>query len=521
MSLLGIDVGTTGCKAAVFSEEGHVLASAYEEYDCQRPKSGWAELDAVEVWAKVKRMISEVVSSSASDPAKALAVSSLGEAMVPVAEDRQVLGPSILNFDARGEEYLESLSSALDNERLYRVNGNTLGNHYSLTKLKWIKEHQPKLYQRAHKFLLWGSFVSFMLGAEPVVDYSLANRTLLFDIDREAWSEEILELAGLDRSKLPSTAPSGTVIGTVSDRIASELGLPFNISIVTGAHDQCANAVGCGVIKEGRAVYGMGTFICITPVFSQRRAPAMMIERGLNTEHHAVPGQYVSFIYNQGGSLVKWFRDTFATAERRQAEETGRDIYADLISEIPEGPSGIMVLPHFTTTGPPEFISDSCGVVAGLRIETSRGDILKGILEGTTFYLKECVESLPPTEIEIADFRAVGGGSKSDAWIQMCADIMGRPFVRPKITEAGALGAAVIAGVGSGVFPSYEDGVEAMVNLERTFEPDPQQQKLYESWFEKYSRLWPLMEEYLRDIASGQRRVNQSGHGGASMTNGR
>ncbi|MGA9350586.1 MAG: FGGY family carbohydrate kinase [Anaerolineae bacterium] len=505
MSLLGIDVGTTGCKAAVFSEAGHVLASAYEEYDCQRPKSGWAELDAVEVWAKVKRMISEVVSSSASDPVKALAVSSLGEAMVPVTEDRQVLGPSILNFDARGEEYLESLSSALDNERLYRINGNTLGNHYGLTKLKWIKEHQPDLYERAHKFLLWGSFVSFMLGADPVVDYSLANRTLLFDVDREAWSEELLKLARLDRSKLPDTAPSGTVIGTVSKHVAGELGLPSNVSIVTGAHDQLTNAVGCGVIKEGRAVYGMGTFICITPVFSKRREPAVMIERGLNTEHHAVPGKYVSFIYNQGGSMVKWFRDTFAAVEHQQAEEAGRDVYTDLFAEIPEGPSSIMVLPHFTITGPPEFISDSCGVVAGLRLETSRGDILKGILEGTTFDLKECIESLPPTGIEIVDFRVVGGGSKSDAWIQICADILGWPFVRPGITEAGALGAAIIAGVGDGVFSSFEAGVEAMVRLERTFEPDPQRQKLYESRFEMYRRLWPLMEEYLWDLASEQR----------------
>jgi xylulokinase len=504
MSLLGIDVGTTGCKAAVFSAEGHLLASAYEEYDVQRPRPGWAELDAVEVWTKVKRMISQVVSSSASDPVKALAVSSLGEAMVAVTEDRQVLGPSILNFDGRGEEYLESLSRTLSNEHLYRINGNTLGNHYGLTKLMWIKEHEPHLYRQAHKFLLWGSFVSFMLGADPVVDYSLANRTLLFNIDQEAWSEELLALAGLDRSRLPDAVPSSTVIGTVSKRVAGELGLPPNVYVVTGAHDQCANAVGCGVIKEGRAVYGMGTFICITPVFSQRREPAVMIERGLNTEHHAVPGKYVSFIYNQGGSLVKWFRDTFAAAEHRQAEEAGRDVYPDLLAEIPEGPSGIMVLPHFTTTGPPEFISDSGGVMAGLRLETSRGDILKGILEGTTFYLKECVESLPLTGIEIADFRAVGGGSKSDVWIQICADIMGRPFVRPKITEAGALGAAIMSGVGSGVFPSYEAGVEAMVGLERTFEPDPQQQKLYESRFETYRRLWPLMKDYLRDLASEQ-----------------
>jgi xylulokinase len=456
----------------------------------------------------VRKVAADVAALPAADPIKALAVSSLGEAMVPVTVDRQVLGPSILNFDVRGEEYLEGLGSILADDRLYGINGNTLGNHYGLTKLMWIKEQQPDLYERADKFLLWGSFVPFMLGAEPVVDYSLANRTLLFDVDCQAWSEELLEIAGLDRAKLPETSPSGRVIGTVSDSVARELGLPAKVSIVTGAHDQCANAVGCGVIQEGRAVYGMGTFICITPVFSKRRDPAVMIERGVNTEHHAVPGKFVSFIYNQGGSLVKWFRDTAAMAEHRDAEAAGRDIYEDLFAEIPEGMRSagrIVVLPHFTTTGPPEFISDSCGVIAGLRLETSRGDILKGILEGVTFYLKECVESLPPTGIEITDFRAVGGGSKSDAWLQVTADILQRPLVRPKVTEAGALGAAIIAGVGCGVFPSYEAGVEAMVSLERTFEPDPRKVEAYEIRFEQYRRLWPLMADYLRDLASAQR----------------
>lgn len=505
MSLLGIDVGTTGCKAAIFSEEGELLASAYEEYDVHRPQPGWAELDAAEVWAKVKRTIRAAVSHTTrdTDTVRALAVSSLGEAMVPVTADRQILGPSIVaNFDMRGEEYVERLSSVLTDESFYRINGNTLGINYSLPKLMWIKEHQPDLYEQAYKFLLWGSFVPFMLGAEPVVDFSLVNRTLLFDIGQEAWSDEILQLAALDPAKLPDTAPSGTVIGTVSEHVASELGLSSSVSIVTGAHDQCATAVGCGAIEEGQAVYSMGTFLCITPVFGQRRQPAVMIERGLNTEHHAVPGKYVSFIYNQGGSLVKWFRDTFAAAEHRQAQETGKDVYAQLIAEIPEALGSVVVLPHFTITGPPAFISDSCGVMAGLRLETSRGDILKGILEGITFYLKECVTSLPPTGIEIADFRAVGGGSKSDAWIQVCADIFGRSFVRPTVTEAGALGAAIIAGVGSGVFPSFENGVGAMVSLERTFEPHPQRQKLYEGQFEKYRRLWPLVGEYLRDLAS-------------------
>ena len=498
MSLLGIDVGTTGCKAGLFSEEGHLLASSYAEYDIQRPEPGWAELDAAEVWDKVKGTIRQVAFRSATDPVKALAVSTMGEAMVPVSADRRILGSAILNFDTRGAEYLAGLSGVLDNERLYRVNGNTLGNHYSLPKLKWIKQHQADLYRQADKFLLWGCFISFMLGAEPVVDYSLANRTLLFDLEKETWSDELLEWAELDRAKLPDTARSGTVIGQVSPRVANDLGLPNHVSVVTGGHDQCINGVGCGVIEPGRAMYGMGTFICMMPVFSRRREPAVMMERGLNTEHHAVPGQYVSFIYNQGGSLLKWFRDTFAAAERRQAQQTGQDIYASLIAEMPEGPSGVVALPHWAPTGPPEFISDSCGVLTGLLLETSRGDILKGILEGVTFYQRECLESLPAANIEITDLAAVGGGSKSDVWIQMSADILGRPFVRPKITEAGILGAAIIAGTGSGTFSSLAAGVETMVKLERTFTPNLRQQKLYDGHFEKYKRLWPLVKDYVR-----------------------
>ena len=503
MSLLGIDVGTTGCKAAVFSQEGDLLSSAYTEYDIQRPQPGWAELDADEVWRDVQRTIHKAASASSADPVTALSVSSLGEAMVPVTVYRQVLGPSILNFDVRGEAYLERLGSALDSEQFYRTSGNTLGNQYGLTKLMWIKEHQPDLYERAYKFLPWGSFVTYMLGADPVVDYALANRVLAFDVRRGEWSGELLRAAGLYHSKLPDTAPSGTVIGTVSRTMADRLGLPPGVSIVTGAHDQCVNAVGAGVIQEGQAMYGMGTYICIVALFGTPRDPNVMIERGLNTEHHAVPGLYVTFIYNHGGSLLKWFRDTFAAEEYREAQRRRKNIYTELISEIPEEPSSIVVLPHFAATGPPDFISDSCGLVAGLRLETTRGDILKGILEGTTFYLRECVESLPPTGIEIDDYRAVGGGSRSDAWLQICADILGRPFIRPRITEAGTLGAAIIAGAGSGVFPDVKAGVETMVKVERMFEPDPQKQPLYDRAFARYKRLWPTMAGYLRDLAAG------------------
>jgi sugar (pentulose or hexulose) kinase len=167
---------------------------------------------------------------------------------------------------------------------------------------------------------------------------------------------------------------------------------------------------------------------------------------------------------------------------------------------MPAAPSPILVLPHFATTGPPSFIDDSSGVIVGLKLDTPRGEILKGIIEGVNYYLKECVDALPTTGISIADYRTTGGGSKSDVWIQTCADIMGRPFIRPVVTEAGALGAAIIAGVGSGLFASYHEGVAAMVQLDRQFDPDPAQHQRYNERYESYKPLWPLMASYLRGV---------------------
>ena len=500
MSLLGIDVGTSGCKAARFSEDGRMLELAYEEYDYDCPQPGWAELDSHKIWGLVKRTIRRAVAGAQADPVKAVCVSSLGESLVPVTANRVILGPALLNFDVRGEEYLEGLRGLLGPEQLYRINGNTLGNQFSLTKLKWLKQHLPELYQQTQVFLPWSGFVAFMLGAEPRADYSLANRSLLFGLEALDWSQELLDLAGLEREKLPATVPSGLVIGTVAGAIAAELGLPAGIPIVSGGHDQVCNGVGCGVLAPGQAMYGMGTYLCLMPVFGRRPEPSVMIARGLNTEQHAATGQYVSFLYNQGGALVKWFRNTFAAAERQPAQASGQDLYATLLAEMPDAVSRVIALPHFTATGPPEFITDSYGVLAGLKLETGRGEILKGLIEAVTFYIRAAFETLPGAGITVTDFRAVGGGSKSDEWIQISADILGRPVVRPQINEAGVLGAAILAGAGCGAFASLEAGVQSMVRLERTFEPDSQKQAQYNERFAKYQRLWPLLADYLRDL---------------------
>jgi len=243
---------------------------------------------------------------------------------------------------------------------------------------------------------------------------------------------------------------------------------------------------------------GMGSYLCVVPVFSRRPQPAAMLAQGLNTEHHAAPGRYVSFLYTRGGSLVKWFRDTFARQDRDMAAEKGRDIYELLLAEMPPQPGRLVVLPRFAPMGPPDFASDAAGVIAGMTLETTRGDILRGIIEGTLFHARDMVESIVAAGVAIKEFRAVGGGSKSAAWVGMCADILGRPIVRSRVTEAGCLGAAIMAGIGCNAFSGFPEGVEAMVSLGDRLEPDAGRQREYERGYRRYQALWPLLKDYVR-----------------------
>lgn len=499
MSLLGIDVGTTGCKAVVFSQEGKQLASAYQEYDVRAPQPRQAELDSEDVWNRIKATIGAVAAKAdPKDPIEALSVTSMGEAVVPVGRGGEILGPSILNVDIRGEAQIDPFREKVSERELYDVNGNVLANQYTLPKLMWLKEHQRELYERTARFMLWGSFVSYKLGAEACVDYSLANRTLLFDLQTQRWSDRMLEAGGIDREKLPRPVPAGSAIGTVSDAMSEELGLPKRTVIVMGAHDQCANSVGAGSVEAGMAMYGMGTFPTITPVYSARPESAAMIDLGLNTEHHAIPGLWVSFIYHMGGASIKWFRDHVGGSKEASYEE--------LFREMPKEIGPVLVLPHFAPMGPPDYIADSTGVIVGLTTETSRGAILRGIVEANALALKRVVRRLPYIGVTLDELRVVGGGSRSPEALQINADILGAVAARPAVDEAGALGAAILAGTGIGRYDSAAEASRSVVRVEERVEPDPKAVERYGELFERYEELRklivPFTQEWTREKLS-------------------
>ena len=498
MSLLGIDVGTTGCKAAAFSVDGLCLSTAYREYATLQPRPGWAELDSRHVMACVKETVAEAASETAADPVSALCVSTMGEAMTPVTEDREILGNSILSVDLRGAEHVRRLEAEFGREAFYAVNPNILAPNYSLPKLLWLRENDPECYARTWKFLLWGDLVAFLFGCEPATSYSHANRTLLFDIHKEDWSEPLLEWSGVDREKLPRCVPSGTVLGAVCPAVAEELGLPGGVKVVVGGHDQRCNALGAGIYQAGRAVCGIGTVECIAPVYGRIPGADEMLPLNLNVEHHILDGLYLSFIYNQSGVLVKWFRDTFARGETIAGKD--RDIYGALMSEMPPEPTGLLSLPHFEITGAPDFITDSAGVIAGLRTNTTRGEILKALIEGSTFFFMKTIQSLKKLGIDTSEFAATGGGAKSDAWLQIKADIFGIPFVRLAHTECGILGAAMLAGIATGAFKNAQESAAQFVRRERVFEPHAGRHAAYAELYAKYQRLYPALKELLADL---------------------
>lgn len=476
-----MDIGTTGCKTVVYSTDGKLLANAYREYPVLHKQPGWAELDSKAVWNLVCETLGEVSTACHDDPIQSISASSLGEAMTPVTADRKILDHSILCMDTRGKEYADQLLGKISQHDFYAINPNLVGPAYSMPKLRWIKDHNTAIYNEADWFLTWGDFVSFMLGGNAVICAPLAARTLLFDLKNSDWSHELLKLCALEdlTDKLPPVVPAGQITGTVSPHVADKLGLAHDVKLVAGGHDQCCNALGAGVAQAGQAVYGIGTFECITPVFNDIPNQDVMLRAGLCIEDHVLPGKYVTFIYNQGGSLVKWFRDTFA---KEMAQEVD-DIYERLCDEMPEKPTTLFTLPYFEPTGPPNYVSDGPGGIVGLKSTTTRGDILKSIMESVTYYLADASDCLEAVGGLPTMFVATGGGAKSDRWLQLKADIFGVPFIRNNTVECSALGAAMLAGIGTGLITADTD---AFIKAERVFEPNAANHAAYRQRLAEY-----------------------------------
>lgn len=497
MSYLGIDIGTTGCKVIAFDERGSILAQAYAEYPLYHPQSGWSELDAEEVYAKVIACLRKVTESDAvrRDPPVSLAVSSQGEAVVPVDAKGRALARSIVTFDTRGDEFVPRFREKLGDERFFAITGMPLSGIGTVNKILWWKQYAPEVFRNARYFLCFEDFFIFRLGLPPAVSFPLASRTMMFDVQKGTWSQDILDIAGIEPERLAQAFPSGTPVGEVSRAFAESVGWKGTPLVATGGHDQPCGALGAGVIAEGLAMDATGTVECIAPAIPHFVGGEAMWRNNLCCYHHAFPGLYTTLVYNfTGGVILRWFRDQFGEKEKEMAERLGKDAYELLLEGLPEHPTDLFVLPHFTMTGTPYFDSRSAGMIVGLSLNTTKKEFIKALLEGVSYEMKFNLSLLNDAGIAVTRLRAIGGGAKSPVWLRLKADIYGIPVETLSVSEAACFGAALLGRKAKEGVRDFAALVRDLVRVQDVYDPDPKRAKIYEERFAVYRRLYPALK---------------------------
>jgi xylulokinase len=501
MSLLAIDVGTTGCKVIAFNTEGEMLAQAYGEYPLIHPQPGWSELDPNVVWEKVSNGIQQVAAQTKRDVIGAISVACQGEAVTPVSESGEILANAITTFDFRATGIADEFNESLSKLEIMQITGMPPSDIHTLPKLVWMQRNQPEIYRKTWKFLGFEDFVYYKLGITPVTDYSLAARTMAFDIIEKSWSAKMLQLADVTDNLFPDAAPSGTAIGEVAPQVAEELGLPKGVIGVTGGHDQPCGALGAGIIHEGDVMDATGTVECIAPAFGEPVINQQMINGNFACYPHTVDGMYVTLGFvSSGGVVLRWFRDTLAQAEVARAEASGRDVYDLLMDEMTEAPSSAMLLPHFTGSGTPHLDLESKGAIVGLTLSTTKGDLVKAILEGISYEIKQNLTMLGDAGVAINKIRAIGGGAKSEKWLQLKADMFGKSVVALDISEGVCLGAAILAGTAIGQYESIASAVEQLVKPRKVYHPREDASALYDEKLGLYAQIYPSIREIHRNL---------------------
>ncbi len=494
MTLLGLDIGTTGCKAVLFDQDGALLAKASREYAVDFPHPNWAEQDIARVWALAQDAMREAIAIARIDQVAAIGLSVHGEAVTPVDQQGQPLRPTILGMDTRTAEQNDWLRERCGAEHLFDVTGMPVHTVNTLPKLLWIKQHEPEIWQQADRFLLVEDFLINQLTGQAMISQCLASRTQLYDLRRGTWSDEILTALGLDSSRLAEPRPSGTAIGEMQRSVARDLGLSNSPLVVTGGHDQACGALGAGLTRSGLASVSTGTAEVVEVALPSPAINHTLYEGNISVYAHVVPGLYLAMTLNHsGGMSLRWFRDGFCEPQMHESAQANIDAYDLMLAGASVNPTGLLVLPHFSGSGTPTFDTASKAAILGLTFATTRADLAKAILEGLTYELRLNLDLLKAGGVQIDVLRAIGGGAKSKLWLQLKADITGIPVVVPRITEAAGFGAALLAGVGAGLYASAGAAAEQFLQLTDEYLPDPQRQKLYEEQYRLYRQVYPAV----------------------------
>ena len=483
MSLLAIDIGSSRCKAVVFTVTGEILTQHACAYTPEFPALSHAEINPEVFWQAVCRC-ARAVAKDLSDPVRALCLSSHGETFVPVNGSDEAIAPAILNQDNRATEETVWFERTLGRKHLFEITGLVAHPMYPVPKFVWLRKHRPDIFASSVRFLTVIGYVLSRLGLPAYIDYSLASRYLAFDIRQRRWSEEILAATEINAECLPIPVPAGTIAGKLTGTAARQLGLSAGTMVVTGGHDQPCGALGVGAIGSGRVADSMGTYECLLAASDQPSLTASALAASLNTYCHVVPDKFVTLAYFPSGIMIKWFHDLLY--REKPGETHGDHIltsdadpssaesihYATLEREAPAGPTGLCVTPNLIGTCNPDFNPHARGIISGLSANTTRSQIYKGILEGLACELSQMTDILASAVGEFHDVYVTGGGSRSALGLRLRAALSGRRLHVMQCPEAVCLGGAILAGIAVGEYGSLREAVELVVRDGSVVSPD-------------------------------------------------
>jgi xylulokinase len=496
MSFLGIDVGTGGTRALVIDETGKLIASATEEHKpFASPQIGWAEQDPEDWWRACGLAVRKVLAQGRlrGDQISCVGFSGQMHGAVMLDEKGRVVRPALIWCDVRTEKQSQELTAQIGAQRLIQLTCNPALTNFTLTKCLWVRENEPENWSKVRSLMLPKDYVRLQLTGERATDVADASGTLLLDVAHRRWSKEILELVQIDASLLPRLYESPDVCGEISAAGSAATGLRVGTPVVAGAGDQSAGAIGMGVVSPGTVSATIGTS---GVVFAATGQPSLDPQGRLHTFCHAVPGRWMVMGVTQAAGLsLRWFRDQFGVSTDRHPES-----YDDLSSEAakaPAGCDGLLFAPYLMGERTPHLDPSARGMLVGLTASHRRAHVVRSILEGVAFSLRDTFTIFWEIEVPVKTIRLGGGGARSPLWRQIQADVYGQRVETVEAEEGAAYGAAILAGVGAKAWPSVDAACDAVVRVAGNTNPNSEDSALMNKAYAAYRRMYPAMKSII------------------------
>lgn len=502
--LLGVDVGTTAIKAAVFDTEGVEVGSHTEEYDLLTPSAGRVELEADTYPDTFARAVRGALQDTSvpQDTLVALGLSAQGETLICLDGDNQPVGRAIVWMDNRATIESEEIEAHFGRPVIAATTGQpAMDPIWPAAKILWLKRNEPELFARTAKFVLLKDYLVYRLTGRLISEDSLLCSTLLWDINTRAYWPEMLAYLGITEEQLPEIAEQGAIVGKVGEQVSAELGLPAGLPVSVGALDQACGALGIGNAVPG--VFSESTGSALTSVTIAEEL-ALDPSGQVPCFPAAIPGQYMLHTFSTGGMVMRWYRDEFCASEKQIEELCGINAYYLIdqeVAQVEPGCEGLVVLPHLQGSGPPDLDPYARGVIFGLTLAHKKQHISRAIMEGVTMVLRRMIESTERLGSDVAEIISLSGGAKSAAWCQIKADATGVPVRTLRGAESAACrGAALIAGSGVGLFESVVHVARSGVEFDRTYTPRAEHAEAYDQLFNRFVALQEAVKPLQRPV---------------------